>query len=189
MTAPLISCILPTYNRRPFIAHAIAYFQRQSYDNRELIILDDGDDRDRGSRSAGRKPSATSDCPTGSRSAPSSTSPARWRRATSLLISTMTIGMRNGAFPIRPRRCRRLGPTSAASTSCSITTCATVGPMNIAIPGSSGSGCSAASSSTARISGARIASPTSTSARTACFAGAPPPARSWPSIGAISPCT
>ena len=34
MTAPLISCILPTYNRRPFIAHAIAYFQRQSYDNR-----------------------------------------------------------------------------------------------------------------------------------------------------------
>src|SRR5277367_5106837 len=44
MTAPLISCILPTYNRRPFIAHAIAYFQRQSYDNRELIILDDGDD-------------------------------------------------------------------------------------------------------------------------------------------------
>ena len=44
MITPLISCILPTYNRRPFIAHAIAYFQRQTYDNRELIILDDGDD-------------------------------------------------------------------------------------------------------------------------------------------------
>ncbi|WP_050420604.1 glycosyltransferase [Bradyrhizobium tropiciagri] len=44
MTAPLISCILPTYNRRPFIAHAIAYFQRQTHDNCELVILDDGDD-------------------------------------------------------------------------------------------------------------------------------------------------
>jgi glycosyltransferase involved in cell wall biosynthesis len=35
---------MPTYNRRPFIAHAIAYFQRQTYENRELIILDDGED-------------------------------------------------------------------------------------------------------------------------------------------------
>ncbi len=44
MTAPLVSCLMPTYNRRPFIAHAIAYFQRQTYENRELIVLDDGED-------------------------------------------------------------------------------------------------------------------------------------------------
>ena len=41
---PLVSCIMPTYNRRPFIAHAIDYFLRQSYPCRELIILDDGSD-------------------------------------------------------------------------------------------------------------------------------------------------
>ncbi len=44
MIPPLISCIMPTYNRRPFIPHAIDYFLRQTYDNRELIILDDGED-------------------------------------------------------------------------------------------------------------------------------------------------
>ncbi len=41
---PLVSCIMPTYNRRPFVAHAIWYFQRQEYGNKELIILDDGTD-------------------------------------------------------------------------------------------------------------------------------------------------
>lgn len=44
MTGPLVSCIMPTYNRRPFIPHAIDYFLRQTYTNRELIILDDGAD-------------------------------------------------------------------------------------------------------------------------------------------------
>ena len=44
MTTPLVSCLMPTYNRRSFIAHAIAYFQHQTYENRELIILDDGED-------------------------------------------------------------------------------------------------------------------------------------------------
>jgi glycosyltransferase involved in cell wall biosynthesis len=41
---PLVSCIMPTHNRRRFIPRAIEYFLRQDYPNRELIILDDGDD-------------------------------------------------------------------------------------------------------------------------------------------------
>ena len=35
---------MPTHNRRPFIARSIACFQRQTYPNRELVILDDGSD-------------------------------------------------------------------------------------------------------------------------------------------------
>src|SRR6266852_3436172 len=42
---PLISCIMPTRNRRVFVSQAIGYFERQDYPNRELIIVDDGDDR------------------------------------------------------------------------------------------------------------------------------------------------
>lgn len=42
---PLISCIMVTRNRRAFVRQAIAYFQRQEYMNRELVILDDGDDK------------------------------------------------------------------------------------------------------------------------------------------------
>lgn len=41
---PLVSCIMPTYNRRAFVPKAIEYFLRQDYPNRELIIVDDGDD-------------------------------------------------------------------------------------------------------------------------------------------------
>src|SRR6516165_9725230 len=41
---PLVSCIMPTHNRRPFVPRAIAYFLRQDYPNKELVILDDGDD-------------------------------------------------------------------------------------------------------------------------------------------------
>jgi YVTN family beta-propeller protein len=44
LPAPLVSCIMPTYNRRHFVAKAIELFQRQEYPNRELIILDDGDE-------------------------------------------------------------------------------------------------------------------------------------------------
>ena len=44
LPAPLVSCIMPTFNRRQFVPLAIAYFLRQDYPNRELIILDDGDD-------------------------------------------------------------------------------------------------------------------------------------------------
>lgn len=35
---------MPTRNRRRFVGQAIAYFLRQNYDNRELVIVDDGDD-------------------------------------------------------------------------------------------------------------------------------------------------
>ncbi|MCI0337076.1 MAG: glycosyltransferase [Acidobacteria bacterium] len=40
---PLVSCIMPTYNRRPFVPLALRHFLQQDYPNRELIIVDDGD--------------------------------------------------------------------------------------------------------------------------------------------------
>lgn len=42
--APLVSCIMPTHNRRRYVPQAIRYFQRQTYPHRELLILDDGPD-------------------------------------------------------------------------------------------------------------------------------------------------
>jgi ADP-heptose:LPS heptosyltransferase/SAM-dependent methyltransferase len=42
---PLVSCIMPTRNRRQFVSRAIQYFLRQSYPNKELVIVDDGTDR------------------------------------------------------------------------------------------------------------------------------------------------
>jgi glycosyltransferase involved in cell wall biosynthesis len=41
---PLVSCVMPTYNRRAFIPLALDGFRRQSYPNRELIVIDDGTD-------------------------------------------------------------------------------------------------------------------------------------------------
>jgi len=41
---PLVSCIMPTYNRRAFVPHAIRFFLEQDYDNKELLIVDDGTD-------------------------------------------------------------------------------------------------------------------------------------------------
>jgi hypothetical protein len=41
---PLVSCIMPTANRRPFVPQALRYFLRQDYPNRELIVVDDGPD-------------------------------------------------------------------------------------------------------------------------------------------------
>lgn len=41
---PLVSCIMPTANRRIFVGQAIQYFLRQDYPNRELIVVDDGAD-------------------------------------------------------------------------------------------------------------------------------------------------
>ncbi len=41
---PLVSCIMPTYNRRAFIGQAIRYFMRQDYPNLELVVVDDGTD-------------------------------------------------------------------------------------------------------------------------------------------------
>ena len=43
MSGPLVSCILPTYNRRRFLSQAIRCFQRRTYANAELIVLDDSD--------------------------------------------------------------------------------------------------------------------------------------------------
>lgn len=39
---PLVSCIMPTYNRRAFMRAAIACWELQNYKNKELIIVDDG---------------------------------------------------------------------------------------------------------------------------------------------------
>ncbi len=41
---PLISCIMPTKNRRAFVTQALHYFEKQDYPHKELIIIDDGDD-------------------------------------------------------------------------------------------------------------------------------------------------
>src|SRR5258706_2461801 len=41
---PLVSCVMPTRNRRQFVGQAIWYFLRQDYPRKELIVLDDGDD-------------------------------------------------------------------------------------------------------------------------------------------------
>jgi glycosyltransferase involved in cell wall biosynthesis len=41
---PLVSCIMPTRNRRHLVPQAIAYFLRQDYPRTELIVVDDGDD-------------------------------------------------------------------------------------------------------------------------------------------------
>lgn len=41
---PLVSCIMPTADRRGLAALAIRSFQRQRYPHRELIVVDDGDD-------------------------------------------------------------------------------------------------------------------------------------------------
>ena len=42
--SPAVSCLMPTYNRRAFVARAIAYYAQQDYENRELVVLDDGED-------------------------------------------------------------------------------------------------------------------------------------------------
>ncbi|GAB4373096.1 MAG: hypothetical protein Kow0042_16810 [Calditrichia bacterium] len=38
---PLISCIMPTSHRSHFVTQSLAYFLRQTYPNKELIIVDD----------------------------------------------------------------------------------------------------------------------------------------------------
>src|ERR1041384_798158 len=39
-----VSCIMPTANRRAFVAQAVESFLRQDYEQRELIVVDDGAD-------------------------------------------------------------------------------------------------------------------------------------------------
>lgn len=41
---PLVSCIMPTANRRSFVSQAISSFLQQDYPNKELIIVDDGEE-------------------------------------------------------------------------------------------------------------------------------------------------
>ena len=41
---PLVTCIMPTHNRRHFVPRAIEYFLRQDYDRAELLVVDDGTD-------------------------------------------------------------------------------------------------------------------------------------------------
>jgi hypothetical protein len=40
--APLVSCLMPTRDRPDFVERAVAYFLRQDYPNRELVVVDDG---------------------------------------------------------------------------------------------------------------------------------------------------
>lgn len=41
---PLVSCIMPTKDRKQWVPQAIEYFLRQDYPNKELVISDDGED-------------------------------------------------------------------------------------------------------------------------------------------------
>ena len=41
---PLVSCIMPTANRRQFVPRAIRYFQAQTYPNLQVLIGLDGPD-------------------------------------------------------------------------------------------------------------------------------------------------
>lgn len=41
---PLVSCLMPTKNRRKFIPRALKMWREQDYPNKELIVLEDGDD-------------------------------------------------------------------------------------------------------------------------------------------------
>jgi glycosyltransferase involved in cell wall biosynthesis len=41
---PLVTCIMPTADRHKFVPHAIRYFLRQDYTNKELVIIDDGEE-------------------------------------------------------------------------------------------------------------------------------------------------
>ena len=41
---PLLSCVMPTSNRRRFIAQTVRYFLAQDYPAKELIVIDDGSD-------------------------------------------------------------------------------------------------------------------------------------------------
>jgi glycosyltransferase involved in cell wall biosynthesis len=38
---PLVSCVMPTFDRRSFVAQSVSYFLRQDYPAKELVIVDD----------------------------------------------------------------------------------------------------------------------------------------------------
>lgn len=39
---PLVSCVMPTFDRRSFVPQAVRYFLRQDYPAKELVVVDDG---------------------------------------------------------------------------------------------------------------------------------------------------
>ncbi|HEU0054671.1 MAG TPA: glycosyltransferase family 9 protein, partial [Longimicrobium sp.] len=41
---PFVSCLMPTRDRRRFVAHAVEQFLRQDHPRRELVVVDDGAD-------------------------------------------------------------------------------------------------------------------------------------------------
>jgi len=41
---PIVSCVMPTRNRRRFVQQALGYFARQTFASREMIVVDDSDD-------------------------------------------------------------------------------------------------------------------------------------------------
>jgi hypothetical protein len=43
-STPLVSCVMPTYNRRRFLPQAVLNWQAQDYPRCELIVIDDGED-------------------------------------------------------------------------------------------------------------------------------------------------
>lgn len=40
----LVSCLMPTADRRQFVSQALLYYQRQDHPDRELVVVDDGSD-------------------------------------------------------------------------------------------------------------------------------------------------
>src|SRR5262249_46735518 len=44
LTDPLISCIMPTRDRRRFVPLTLGCFQSQDWPHRELVVVDDGSD-------------------------------------------------------------------------------------------------------------------------------------------------
>lgn len=45
MASPLVTCLMPTYNRPAFVPRAVEFFLRQDYEPRELLIVDSGSER------------------------------------------------------------------------------------------------------------------------------------------------
>jgi glycosyltransferase involved in cell wall biosynthesis len=41
---PMVTCIMPTADRREWVRQSVGYFERQNYPARELIVVDDGND-------------------------------------------------------------------------------------------------------------------------------------------------